>query len=70
MPREPTRYDDMTRWELVHEFCSRTPDLYMDMLVLAKDIDNGGLRRIIMGMDLDDKEGRRGRLRRPPWTPE
>jgi hypothetical protein len=60
----------MTNEQLRHEFCRRVPDLYMDLLTIAMQMDRRGMIRVLKLIDLDEAEGKRGRLRRPPFTNE
>lgn len=63
-------YSYMPRIALIHNFCSRQPELYLDMFELAKNVDRRGLIRILLAMDLDRDEGSSGPLLRPPPRPK
>lgn len=64
-------YEQMTDIELIHDFCSRVPELYMDMMALAQGVrDRNGLIRTLRAMDIDRDEGRHGPLLGPPPRPK
>jgi hypothetical protein len=64
------QYAQMTRQQLVHEFCVRAPDLYMDLLQMAGGLGESDLVHVLLMMDLDAAQGKKGRLLRQPFTEE
>lgn len=68
--RHRNHYNRMTREQLLHEFCSRVPDLYHEMLAIANGLDRKTVIDLLCSIDRDRREGRRGRIFRPPFTPE